>query len=96
MAELDTFEGKCAQRYPAIAASWRGGWEHVRPFLDLPTDLRPLTDTTNAIEPLNFQLRNSPSDPSTFTAPVRLTIARRRSPIPDKPFPRTKVSSEPN
>lgn len=57
LAELDAFEAKYAQRYPAIAASWRSNWEQVRPFFDFPADLRRLIYTTNAIESLNFQLR---------------------------------------
>ena len=57
LAELDAFETKYAQRFPAIASSWRGNWERVRPFFDFPADLRRLIYTTNAIESLNFQLR---------------------------------------
>lgn len=57
LAELGVFEAKYAQRYPAIASSWRSNWERVRPFFDFPTELRKLIYTTNAIESLNFQLR---------------------------------------
>jgi len=57
LAELDAFESKYAQRYPAIASSWRSNWERVRPFFDFPPDLRKLIYTTNAIESLNYQLR---------------------------------------
>lgn len=57
LAELDAFEAKYTQRYPAIAASWRSNWERVRPFFDFPAELRKLIYTTNAIESLNFQLR---------------------------------------
>jgi len=57
LAELDAFEAKYAQRYPAIASSWRSNWERVRPFFDFPAELRRLIYTTNAIESLNFQLR---------------------------------------
>jgi len=57
LAELDAFEAKYAQRYPAIASSWRSNWERVRPFFDFPVELRRLIYTTNAIESLNFQLR---------------------------------------
>lgn len=57
LAELDAFEAKHAQRYAAIASSWGGNWERVRPFFDSPADLRRLIYTTNAIESLNFQLR---------------------------------------
>jgi putative transposase len=57
LAELDAFEARHAQRYPAIAPSWRNNWDRVRPFFDFPADLRRLIYTTNAIESLNFQLR---------------------------------------
>jgi len=57
LAELDAFEAKYAQRFPAIASSWRSNWDRVRPFFDFPPELRKLIYTTNAIESLNFQLR---------------------------------------
>ena len=57
LAELDAFEAKHAQRFPAIASSWRTNWDRVRPFFDFPPELRKLIYTTNAIESLNFQLR---------------------------------------
>lgn len=57
LAALDAFEAKYAQRYPAIAPSWRSNWERVRPFFDFPSEVRRLIYTTNAIESLNFQLR---------------------------------------
>jgi putative transposase len=57
LAALDAFESKYAQRYPAIALSWRNNWERIRPFFAFPTDVRRLIYTTNAIESLNFQLR---------------------------------------
>jgi len=57
LAELDAFEAKYAQRFPAIASSWRSNWDRVRPFFDFPPELRRLIYTTNAIESLNFQLR---------------------------------------
>lgn len=44
-------------RYPMIAESWRRNWEQIRPFLELPPELRRLVYTTNAIESLNYQLR---------------------------------------
>ena len=59
VAELDAFEAKYAQRYPAIAASWRSNWEQVRPFFDFPADLRRLIYTTNAIESLNSVIRQA-------------------------------------
>ena len=37
LAELDAFEAKYAQRYPAIASSWRSNWERVATVLRLPS-----------------------------------------------------------
>jgi putative transposase len=54
---LEAFETAWAKRYPMIGASWRRNWEQLRPFLELPPDLRKLVYTTNAIESLNYQLR---------------------------------------
>jgi putative transposase len=57
LVALDAFEVKYAQKYPAIAQSWRNNWERICPFFDFPADVRRLIYTTNAIESLNFQLR---------------------------------------
>jgi len=57
LAGLEAFESAWAKRYPMIGASWRRNWEQLRPFLELPPDLRKLVYTTNAIESLNYQLR---------------------------------------
>jgi putative transposase len=56
-AGLEAFEAMWAKRYPMIGASWRRNWEQLRPFLELPPELRKLVYTTNAIESLNYQLR---------------------------------------
>jgi putative transposase len=57
LAGLDALETAWSKRYPMIGASWRRNWEQIRPFLELPPDLRRLVYTTNAIESLNYQLR---------------------------------------
>jgi len=57
LAGLEAFEAAWAKRYPMIGASWRRNWEQLRPFLELPPELRKLVYTTNAIESLNYQLR---------------------------------------
>ena len=57
LAGLEAFESAWAKRYPMIGASWRRNWEQLRPFLELPPELRKLVYTTNAIESLNYQLR---------------------------------------
>jgi len=54
---LEQFETSWSKRYPTVGASWRRNWEQVRPFLELPPELRRLIYTTNAIESLNFSLR---------------------------------------
>jgi putative transposase len=57
LAGLEAFEATWTKRYPMIGASWRRNWEQLRPFLELPAELRKLVYTTNAIESLNYQLR---------------------------------------
>jgi putative transposase len=57
LAGLEAFETAWAKRYPMIGASWRRNWQQLRPFLELPPELRKLVYTTNAIESLNYQLR---------------------------------------
>ena len=54
-ANRKSLPGWCAGSPPT--GSWRRNWEQLRPFLELPPDLRKLVYTTNAIESLNFQLR---------------------------------------
>jgi putative transposase len=56
---LAAFDHKWGQKYPMIAASWRARWEHIVPFLSLPSDLRRAVYTTNSIENLNRQIRKS-------------------------------------
>lgn len=73
LAALDAFDVKWQAKYPTVSASWRRNWEQLRPFLELPPELRRLIYTTNAIESLNDQLRNViktkghfPSDEAAF------------------------------
>lgn len=54
---LTQFEQRWSKAYPTIAPSWRTNWERLRPFLELPSELRKLVYTTNAVESLNYQLR---------------------------------------
>ncbi len=57
--QLELFDEKWGERYPMVAQTWRARWEHVIPFLALPTDLRRVVYTTNAIEGLNRQVRKA-------------------------------------
>lgn len=59
LAQLDAFEAQWGERYPATVQAWRSAWEHVTPFLALPTDLRKAVYTTNTIEGLHRQVRKA-------------------------------------
>ena len=37
--------------------SWRRNWPRIIPFFDYPSEIRPVTYTTNAIESVNVSLR---------------------------------------
>ena len=50
---------------------WRRAWPEFIPFLDYPPELRKIVYTTNAIESINFQLRNIHPDPRAFPCPTR-------------------------
>src|SRR5262245_6579165 len=54
---LEEFEKRWNERYPMVAAAWRGNWERVRPFFTFGREVRKIIYTTNAIESLNFSLR---------------------------------------
>ena len=45
------------RRHPAVVDVWRRAWDEFTPFLDLPTPIRRVVYTTNAIESYNYQLR---------------------------------------
>lgn len=57
LAALEDLETRWRTKYPMVAASWRRNWGELRPFLELPPELRRLVYTTNAVESLNSQLR---------------------------------------
>lgn len=50
-------DSELANRYPAIAPSWRRAWNEVMPLLDYPPEVRRLIYTTNSIEALNSKIR---------------------------------------
>ena len=57
LAEFE--ESDLANRYPAIAPSWRRAWNEVIPFLDYPPEVRRPICTTNSIEALNSKIRRA-------------------------------------
>jgi putative transposase len=54
---LDAFDERYGRKYPGVSKLWRSRWNEVVPFLSYPTEIRRILYTTNAIESLNFQLR---------------------------------------
>ena len=50
---LDKFEEQWGKRYPKVISSWRDNWVELSTYYDLPTELRKLIYTTNAIEAYN-------------------------------------------
>ena len=55
---LDKFEEQWGKRYPKVISSWRDNWVELSTYYDLPTELRKLIYTTNAIEAYNRGLRS--------------------------------------
>ncbi|NOX81985.1 MAG: hypothetical protein GXP06_03145 [Alphaproteobacteria bacterium] len=56
-AQLEAFDEKWGDKFPAIAESWRRNWEQVIPFFAYPAEVGKIIYTTNAIESLNMSLR---------------------------------------
>lgn len=54
---LDKFEETWGKRYPRVIKSWREHWPELSTFYKLPSKLRRLIYTTNAIEAYNRGLR---------------------------------------
>ena len=58
---LEDFDaGPWAQRYPAIAQSWRRNCSQIVPFFAFPESVRQINYTTKAIEALNAKVRRKP------------------------------------
>lgn len=54
---LGKFIERWGEHYPAIAPSWERNWERLTPFFDYPPAIRKVVYTTNAVESLNYSLR---------------------------------------
>jgi putative transposase len=59
LEELERFDEQWGAQYPMIARSWHERWEHITPFLALPSELRRVVYTTNMIEALHRQIRKA-------------------------------------
>ena len=58
-ARFAEFAGAWGQTYPAIIQAWQSVWPEFVPFLELPTELRKLVYTINAIESMNARFRRA-------------------------------------
>lgn len=59
VALADVAASSHGQRYPLVAPLWNRAWEHVTPALEYPLEIRRLLMTTNALDSLNCQLRQT-------------------------------------
>lgn len=62
LAEAETAFERFGQmwdaRYPTMSETWRRQWSRLTVFFDYPSEIRKAIYTTNAIESVNFSLRN--------------------------------------
>jgi putative transposase len=57
--QLADFAQQWDKRYPSISALWRRNWMGVLPLFQLPSEIRMIIYTTNAIESLSLRLRKA-------------------------------------
>jgi transposase-like protein len=80
---LDIFEEKYREQYPAIIQSWRRHWDLLTTFMAYHPDVRKVIYTTNTIESLNMTMRkvikNRSSFPSDESATKLLFLALRNA-----------------
>lgn len=67
-AALDQLRKDWEHKYPGMIAVWERAWEEFIPFLKYPKEIRKVVYTTNAIEPMNFQLRKITKNRGHFTS----------------------------
>jgi putative transposase len=54
---LEEFRDQWRTKSPGAVAVWDRAWAEFVPFLAFPVEIRKIIYTTNAVEPLNYQLR---------------------------------------
>lgn len=57
--QLDEFEKKWKQKYPAMIMSWKRNWEQLATFFNYDQEVRRIMYTTNSIEGFNRQIRKA-------------------------------------
>lgn len=71
-AELERFEGKWAQKYPAMIRSWKRNWEGLVTFFNYDVVIRKIMYTTNSIEGFNRQVRKATKSKGALPSPEAL------------------------
>jgi transposase-like protein len=57
--QLQQFEGKWKEKYPAMVMSWKRNWEQLATFFNYDQEVRRIMYTTNSIEGFNRQIRKA-------------------------------------
>jgi len=57
--QLEGFEKKWKQKYPAMIMSWKRNWEQLATFFNYDLEVRRIMYTTNSIEGFNRQIRKA-------------------------------------
>lgn len=57
--QLQQFEGKWKEKYPAMVMSWKRNWEQLATFYNYDQEVRRIMYTTNTIEGFNRQIRKA-------------------------------------
>lgn len=57
--QLEDFEKKWKEKYPAMIMSWKRNWEQLATFFNYDQEVRRIMYTTNSIEGFNRQIRKA-------------------------------------
>jgi hypothetical protein len=76
---------------PVIGQAWRSSWGYITPFLAFEPEVRHVVYTTNAIEALNRQLRESDQD----KGQLPLRGRRPQAHLPRDPERRAAMDTDP-
>lgn len=70
--QLEAFEQKWGQKYPAMVKSWKRNWEGLCTFFNYHPDIRYIMYTTNSIESFNRQIRKATKTKGALPSPRAL------------------------
>ena len=67
LEKLIMLKEKWDKRYPSCVKSWEDNWDILSAFFAYPTEIRKIIYTTNIIEGLNRQFRQTTKNKPSFT-----------------------------